>query len=56
MIPLSSISLCRGNDFRCPDFKEDGLSAEKAKGHQVEKSRYVMDMGSFFNLLIIIEL
>jgi hypothetical protein len=43
MISISPKGLCGGNDFRDQFLKEDRLSAGKAKGHQVEKSRYVMD-------------
>jgi hypothetical protein len=33
----------RGEDFWCPSFKEDGLFAEKAGGHQVEKRSYALE-------------
>jgi hypothetical protein len=40
---LSGTGSCGGNDFWRPRFKEDGLSAEKAGGHQVEKRRYALE-------------
>jgi hypothetical protein len=43
IISLSGTGSCRGNDFKCPPFKEDGLSAERAGGHQVEKRRYALE-------------
>jgi hypothetical protein len=39
MISRSPKGLCGGNDFRDQFLKGDRLSAGKAKGHQVEKSR-----------------
>jgi len=42
-ISLSGTGSCGGNDFWRPRFKEDGLSAEKAGGHQVEKRRYALE-------------
>ena len=46
MIAINSLSgtgICGGNDFWRSRFKEDGLSAEKAGGHQVEKRRYAVE-------------
>jgi hypothetical protein len=37
-----------GNDFRCIRITEDGLLAGKAKGHQVERSRYDLDLEGFW--------
>jgi len=42
-ISLSGTGSCGGNDFWCPRFKEDGLSAEKSGGHPIEKTRYALD-------------
>jgi hypothetical protein len=41
---LSSKRICREDDFRCPFLKEVSLPAGKARGHQVENIRYVLDM------------
>jgi hypothetical protein len=43
MISISGMGVCGGNDFWRPRSKEDGLSAGKSGGHQVEKSQYGMD-------------
>jgi len=43
IISLSGTGSCGGNDFWRPRFKEDGLSAEKAGGHQVEKRCYDLE-------------
>jgi hypothetical protein len=43
IISLSGTGSCGGDDFWRPRFKEDGLSAEKAGGHQVEKRRYALE-------------
>jgi hypothetical protein len=43
MNSISGMNLCGGNDFSRARLKEDGFSAGKAGGHQVEKSRYVLD-------------
>jgi hypothetical protein len=43
IIWLSGMGSCGVNDFWRARFKEDGLSAEKAGGHQVEKRRYALE-------------
>ena len=47
MICISSRGICGEDDFGCPRLKEGSLSTGKAEGHQVEKSRYGLDMGGF---------
>ncbi len=47
MISISSRGNCGEDDFRYLRSKEAKLPGGKAWGHQVEKSRYEMDKGSF---------
>jgi hypothetical protein len=37
IISLSGTGSCGGNNFRYPVLKEDGLSAERAGGHQSKR-------------------
>jgi hypothetical protein len=46
MTSISSRGICGEDNFRCPRLKEARLPAGKAGGHQVEKSRCDLDMGS----------
>lgn len=47
MIPTSSGGLCGQDDFRWQRFKAARLPAAKPGDHQVKKTRYGLDMGSF---------
>ena len=48
MIFIYSRGICGENDFRRSGPRGAGLPAGKARGHQVEKSRYVLDMEGFW--------
>jgi hypothetical protein len=48
MISISSKGICGEDDFGCARLKEGRLSAGNAGSHQVEKSRYGLDMEGFW--------
>jgi hypothetical protein len=53
MICISSKGFCGEDDCGYPRLKKARLPAGKAGSHQVEKSRYVLDMGRFYTAISI---
>jgi hypothetical protein len=48
MFSIYSQGFCGEEDISCPRLKDARLSAGKAGGHQVEKSRYDLDTEGFW--------